>query len=96
MRRFPSSLLQFTSRERLPSYFAIGMLIGAIWYFSIDFEPSLAVLAICALIAGLFVWLAARFLQMTTVFAAAGNDVRRDDRGAGRERGDTSPFTRAD
>lgn len=70
MRRFPSSLLQFTSRERLPSYFAIGMMIGAIWYFSVDFEPSLEVLVICAMFAGILVWSAARFLQMTTLFVA--------------------------
>jgi len=40
MRRFPSSLLQFTPRDRLPSFFAIGMLCGAAWYFSVPFEPD--------------------------------------------------------
>ena len=57
MRRFPSSLLQFTPRERLTSLFAIGMLIGAIWYFSVSFEPAtehvvavmLSAVATCAL-----------------------------------------------
>lgn len=70
MRRFPSSLLQFTSRERLPSYVAIGMLLGAIWYFSIDFEPPLSALAGWALISGLVVWLSARWRYMTIIFVA--------------------------
>lgn len=48
MRRFPSSLLQFTPRNRLPSLFAIGMLVSAAWYFSVEFEPSVLGLLLLA------------------------------------------------
>ncbi|NQY96769.1 MAG: ComEC/Rec2 family competence protein [Henriciella sp.] len=71
MRRFPSSLLQFTSRERLPSYFALGMLVGAIIYFSIDFEPPFAALVLISVISGGCVWLSASFARSTGVFAVA-------------------------
>jgi len=78
MRRFPSSLLQFTSRDRLPSYFALGMLIGAIWYFSIDSEPSFASLFLFALgaaaaLCGLAKWARSTvfFVGSVMVFAAA-------------------------
>ena len=61
MRRIPSSLLQFNIQDRGPSVCAIGMLIGAVWYFSIPFEPPFAGLffvwmAIC----GWFAWLRRR------------------------------------
>lgn len=71
MRRFPSSLLQFTSRDRLPSYFALGMLIGAIWYFSIDFEPSLSSLILIVLAAGMGLWGVAIRARSTPLFVAA-------------------------
>jgi competence protein ComEC len=71
MRRFPSSLLQFTSRDRLPSYFALGMLIGAIWYFSLDFEPALACLVAAALAAGSVAWGSAVLGRSTLAFVAA-------------------------
>lgn len=71
MRRFPSSLLQFTSRERHPSYFALGMLVGAIFYFSIDFEPPFVGLVLISLISGGCVWLSASFARSTGVFTVA-------------------------
>lgn len=40
MRRFPSSLLQFNLHDQAPSLVALGMLGGAVWYFSIPFEPD--------------------------------------------------------
>ena len=40
MRRFPSSFIQLPLHADRPSVFAIGMLIGAIWYFSAAAEPS--------------------------------------------------------
>ncbi|MEL6860480.1 MAG: ComEC/Rec2 family competence protein [Pseudomonadota bacterium] len=58
MRRIPSSLLQFDILDRGASVFAIGMLIGAVWYFSIPFEPSIAVLVLIWVAAGIgFVWI---------------------------------------
>lgn len=71
MRRFPSSLLQFTSRERLPSYFALGMLVGAIFYFSIDFEPPFSGLVLISLASGGCVWGSASFARSTGVFAVS-------------------------
>jgi len=70
MRRFPSSLLQFTPRDRLPTFFALGMLVGAIWYFSIPFEPSLwaVLIAVCGLV--VLVALALRSGLPAIVFAA--------------------------
>lgn len=40
MRRFPSSFIQLPLHTDRPSVFAIGMLIGAVWYFSAASEPS--------------------------------------------------------
>ncbi len=71
MRRFPSSLLQFTARNRLPSYFALGMLVGAIWYFSIQFEPAPGGLVLVALIAGAAVWASAVLGRSPLIFAGA-------------------------
>lgn len=60
MRRIPSSLLQFDIQDRGPSVFAIGMLIGAIWYFSVPFEPSIAALvAVWAAVCVGFGWIRA-------------------------------------
>lgn len=53
MRRFPSSLLQFTSRDRVPTFYALGMLTGAAWYFSVDFEPTLLWIVVGAISSGL-------------------------------------------
>lgn len=44
MRRFPSSFIQLPLHADRPSVFAIGMLIGAVWYFSAASEPSFSVL----------------------------------------------------
>nr|WP_070959688.1 ComEC/Rec2 family competence protein [Hyphomonas sp. Mor2] len=71
MRRFPSSLLQFTSRDRLPSYTAIGMLSGAVWYFSIDFEPSFTGLLAGAASTGALAWWSRRLRRVTILFVLA-------------------------
>ena len=42
MQRFPLSAIRLDLQLRAPLVFAIGMMIGAIWYFSINFEPSLS------------------------------------------------------
>ncbi len=60
MRRIPSSLLQFDIQDRGPSVFAIGMLVGAIWYFSVPFEPpGAALLAVWAAVCVGFGWIRA-------------------------------------
>ena len=40
MQRFPLTAVQVQA----PIMFAIGMMLGAVWYFLIDFEPSLLAL----------------------------------------------------
>ena len=40
MQRFPLATVQVQA----PIVFAIGMMLGAVWYFLIDFEPSLLAL----------------------------------------------------
>ena len=71
MRRFPSSLLQFTAHHRLPSWFALGMLAGAIWYFSIHVEPPMGGLVLAALAASIAVWASAVLGRSTLVYAGA-------------------------
>lgn len=71
MRRFPSSLLQFTSRDRLPTYCALSMLIGAIWYFSINVEPAQIGIIACAVLAGLTIWIGDRWNFGSSVRLAA-------------------------
>ncbi len=48
MQRFPLSAIRLELQLRAPFVFAIGMMTGAIWYFSINFEPSLTGLMILA------------------------------------------------
>ena len=61
MRRIPSSLLQFDIQDRGPSVGAIGMLIGAVWYFSIPVEPPFAGLfCVWIFIGGWLAWLRRR------------------------------------
>lgn len=80
MRRFPSSLLQFTSHERLPTFCALGMLAGAVWYFSVAFEPAPAWIVACAIFAGIMIWVGRRFdrgvlfqsIASIAVFASLG------------------------
>ena len=71
MRRFPSSLLQFTSRDRLPTYWALGMLVGAVWYFSIGFEPPLFWIACGAVFAGGTAWFSRRSHRLGALYAVA-------------------------
>lgn len=40
MQRFPLSAIRLDLQLRAPLVFAIGMIIGAAWYFSVAFEPS--------------------------------------------------------
>lgn len=70
MRRFLASLLQFNPADRIPSFLAIGMLIGAAWYFAVQFEPDLAVLAAGFVLSVLAVWAARRLDCPGAVFAA--------------------------
>ena len=51
MQRFPLAAVQVQA----PIYFAIGMMLGAAWYFLIDFEPSLFALMAAAGLAALTV-----------------------------------------
>ena len=44
MRRFRASLLQFNPFDRIPTLFALGMLIGAVWYLSVGSELSIPIL----------------------------------------------------
>lgn len=67
MRRFPSSLLQFTSRDRLPTFCALGMLMGAAWYFSVNFEPSMPWIVMGAIFSGLAALFSRRW-QQTALF----------------------------
>ncbi len=71
MRRFPSSLLQFTPRDRQPSFFAIGMLVGAVWYFTAAREPSPSVLLVLTLATlSLAVWALRRKHSLNAIAAA--------------------------
>lgn len=48
MQRFPLSAIRLELQLRAPLVFAIGMMIGTIWYFSINFEPSMTGLLVLA------------------------------------------------
>lgn len=48
MQRFLLSAIRLKLQLRAPLVFAIGMMIGASWYFSINFEPSMTGLLIFA------------------------------------------------
>lgn len=71
MRRFPSSLLQFTSRDRFPTFCVLGMLTGAAWYFSIDYEPSLLWIAISAISSGLAALFSRQLQQIAVLHTIA-------------------------
>lgn len=60
MQRFPLSAIRLELQLRAPLVFAIGMMLGAIWYFSIDYEPSAAGLIFAAVLVCSALVLAAR------------------------------------
>lgn len=53
MQRFPLTAIQVQA----PIVFAIGMMLGAAWYFQVDFEPGLFVLAVAAAVSALIVFI---------------------------------------
>lgn len=55
MRRFLSSFIQLPLHVDRPSVFALGMLIGAVWYFSAASEPALSALILSVVI--VLIWL---------------------------------------
>lgn len=67
MQRFPLAAIQVQA----PIVFAIGMLLGAAWYFLIDFEPSLSALTAAAFGAMLTVFFLKSSVAASTVIALA-------------------------
>ncbi len=57
MRRILHALLQVNIHSRVPMILALGMTLGAIWYFSIDFEPALITIGMASIAAAvMFFW----------------------------------------
>ncbi|MEM9055270.1 MAG: ComEC/Rec2 family competence protein, partial [Pseudomonadota bacterium] len=73
MRRIVHAVLQLDTQNHGPLIFALGMTLGAVWYFSIAFEPPLfALLAGSVLMVCVYIRLRSRsvppFLFLVTVF----------------------------
>lgn len=71
MQRFSLSTVQFRGEFAAPFAFAIGMMVGTAWYFSIGFEPSLAGLTGFAIVAwGGVIWLQGMAVRSTFLSVA--------------------------
>lgn len=63
MQRFPLSAVRLELQLRAPLVFAIGMMVGAAWYFSAAVEPSVSALFIAAAFSGVgLIWRSRRAL----------------------------------
>lgn len=70
MQRFSLSAVRLELRLRSPLIFAIGMMTGAVWYYSVAFEPSAMVLFAAALAAWSILLIGVRRLVTGITIAA--------------------------